>query len=102
MNFFPHFFRIKRLRGYQGYRGYRGYDSHQGVLSSTNARLCGYGVTSLWNFFLKFLRIKRLRGYQGYQGYGGYNGLQSQGYKVTGLQTVLIFFNSRMERLQGY
>ena len=37
-------------------------------------------------FFLQFLRIKRLRGYQGY---GGYNGLQSQGYKVTGLQTVL-------------
>ena len=65
-------------------------------------RLHGYGVTSLWNFFLQFLRIKRLRGYQGYQGYGGYNGLQSQGYKVTGLQTVLIFFNSRMERLQGY
>ena len=53
-------------------------------------------------FFLQFLRIKRLRGYQGYQGYGGYNGLQSQGYKVTGLQTVLNFFNSRMERLQGY
>ena len=100
--FFLQFLRIKRLQGYRGYRGYRGYDSHQGVFSSSNLRLRGYGVTSLWNFFLQFLRIKRLRGYQGYQGYGGYNGLQSQGYKVTGLQTVLNFFNSRMERLQGY
>ena len=51
VEFFLWFFRIKRLRGYQGYRGYRGYDSHQGVFPSSNLRLHGYGVTSLWNFF---------------------------------------------------
>ena len=53
------------------------------------------------DFFFIFFRIKRLRGYQGYQGYGGNNGHQTQGYEVTGLQALLIFFlqNFRMERL---
>ena len=86
MNFFQIFI-IKRLRGYQGYQGYRGYDGHQGVFTSSNTRLRGYGVTSLWKFFLQFFRTKRLRGYQSYQGYRGYNGHQIQDYEVTGLPT---------------
>ena len=101
MNFFPQFFRIKRLRGYQGYKGYKGYDGHQGVFTSSNTRLRGYGVTSLWKFFLQFFRTKRLRGYQSYQGYRGYNGHQIQDYEVTGLPTGWIVFFTFLE-WKGY
>ena len=101
MKFSLQTFKIKRLRGYQGYQGYRGYDGHQGVFTSSNTRLRGYGVTSLWKFFLQFFRTKRLRGYQSYQGYRGYNGHQIQDYEVTGLPTGWIVFFTFLE-WKGY
>ena len=98
-NFFPQFLRIKRLQGYQGYWGYKGYDSHQGVFSSTNARLRGYEVTNLWmnmNLFETFehsSQVTRLPGFEGYmvtelqnpphQGVLSSSNLRLRGYRVT-------------------